>query len=418
MKPSRIACVVLVLLLTPNAFAQDDTEADVSTFPLDVGASFMSRWETRHYYTPGNLDGADFVRTRARLSLSTTPTDVGDDLSALVRFVPQASGLWHVGGNSLEDPSLGLHEGVLVLNWPVVRAEVGRFEMTYGEHLVVGNVGWHETGRAFDGFRLRLSPYDEEDFWIDFFGTVLTEGFFEGPYGNPLGSGDEYFFGLYGAIGPVFGDAIQIDTYILTRVLPTSDELDRQTAAQPTVGARVKHRVGVLDYRLEAGVQFGSRPTDTVDMDNPSVFAFQGDLELGVNAADDQLRVSVEGLYASGDDPSTEDLENWDQLFPTQHKWLGFMDVIGERTNIGSGVLHLTYWPLETVRLSLDGHTFFLAETPEGIESYRGAEMDLGVLYRIGQGLHLRGGFGAFIPGDGYENDTLYFTELELAFQM
>ena len=44
--------------------------------------------------------------------------------------------------------------------------------------------------------------------------------------------------------------------------------------------------------------------------------------------------------------------------------------------------------------------------------------MDLGVLYRIGQGLHLRGGFGAFIPGDGYENDTLYFTELELAFQM
>ena len=51
--------------------------------------------------------------------------------------------------------------------------------------------------------------------------------------------------------------------------------------------------------------------------------------------------MSVEGIYASGNDPATEKHEGWDELYPTAHKFLGLADVFTravKRTNVRSGV--------------------------------------------------------------------------------
>jgi hypothetical protein len=406
--------------------AQEESGPDVAAelrFPLDVGASFFTRFETRRNYSPGGIDASDFVRMRARLLLTTAPLAVREGLDLQLRFAPQATGLWHVGGDTLDDPALGLHEGVLVLRGARLRGEIGRFEMVYGEHLVVGNVDWHETGRAFDGLRLRFAPRGDAGPWVDLFGAWLTEGFVEGPFGEPFGAGDQVFTGLYGALGPLLADGLALDLYALLRLWPTTDAIQRQGAAMPTFGVRVKNRSGLLDYRLEAGVQVGSRPApvptgETQAGDNPTVFAYQADLEVGINLAGDALRIALEGLVASGDDPETADeREDWDQLFPTAHRWLGYMDFVGPRTNVTSGVLHVAY-RAQPWLFTVDGHAFWRPEPPPGQDSYFGTELDLGVLYALGNGLHVRGGYGLFLPAEDVAPDPLHFVELELRFDL
>ena len=403
--------LILSLATTGQAWAQDDEQAPTS--PLEIGGSFFTRYEMRQNYDPIGGASTDMVRYRARLNLDTAPVDIAGDLQLTIRFSPQASGLWNVGSDSLEDLSLGLHEGALVLWTPTLQAEVGRFEMVFGDHLVIGNVGWHQTGRAFDGARFRLLPHENQDFWIEFFGTFLAEGLVEGPTGNRLGAGDEVFLGVYGALGETIGDGFILDAYVFANIWP--EVMGRSTASQATIGARVKNRSGALDYRLETGVQVGTRPAAAGD--NQSVLAYHGDLEIGVRAAEDKFRISLEGHFASGDDPETaDDTEGWDHLFPTAHKWLGTMDVVGGRSNVYGGVLHASYQVSPAVRLGLDGHTFFRPQTPADVDSYLGSEVDLGALWKIGNGLGLRAGGGVFIPSDDFADDPLYFTELELRY--
>jgi hypothetical protein len=418
---SWIAVVVALAALPLRA--QDVAEAPATAaepFPLTVGGSYLSRFELRRNYSPGGLDASDFVRGRARLVLTTAPLTLREGLDLTLRFAPQAAGLWHIGGDTLEDPTLGLHEGALVLQGDVVRGEVGRFEMTYGDHLVVGNVDWNETGRAFDGVRLRVAPGGAAGVWVDVFATLLMEGFTEG-FGEPFGAGDEVFTGVYAALGPAVGEGFALDGYVLVRLWPATDGLPRETAVQPTVGARVKNREGLLDYRLEAGVQLGTRPAPvppegSAAGDPPTVFAYQGDLELGLNLAGDAFRVAVEGLVASGDDPETADeREGWDQLFPTAHKWLGYMDFVGARTNIASAVLHLSYRTAPWT-FTLDGHAFWRPEPAGDADSYFGSELDLGAVLAFGGGLRLRGGYGLFLPAEEVGPDPLHFFELELRF--
>ncbi len=408
---------LMFLALQPTAFAEDEAPADEGPV-LNPTASLFTRYELRQHYSPGGLNGSDFIRYRARFGTDLDNLRISDSLVASIRFVPQASGFWHVGGSSLEDASLGLHEGYLSLNADRYRLDIGRFEMAYGEHLMIGTVGWHHTGRSFDGARFHYAPW-VSGAYIDAFFTTLNEGLVDGPFTTPWGAGDQYFAGLYSGFGPSLAEGMALDTYLLARIWPTNDNAARESATQLTIGARNKYKVGSFDYRLEAGAQFGTRRVEIEGRDNPKIMAFQGDLEAGVTFGDSRpFRVSLEGFFASGDDPETDELENWDQHFPTAHKWLGYMDIIGGRSNVYGGALHLSYKINDAWRVSADAHAFWRPEVGEDVDSLVGYEVDTGVLYIIGQGLKLRAGLDIFLPNDDASDDLPYFFELELKYTL
>ena len=414
---SRIGKLIAVLLVglswAPTSALADDNE-EASSPTITPTASLVTRYEVRKDYTPGAMESSDFIRYRARFGLNVGDLRINDNFTANVRFVPQAGGFWHVGGDGLEDPSLGLHEGVLQLASANCRVDIGRFEMAYGEHLVIGTVGWHHLARAFDGARWHRNLGDSGAY-IDVFLTALSEGFTEGAGAN-LGAADQYFAGIYTDIGPILADGLALDLYLLPRIWVGDDDAETDTAAELTFGVRSKNRFGDFDYRAEAGVQFGSRQAAAGE-DNPSVMAFQGDVEVGLSFGD--ARVGLEGFFASGDDPETEDAEGWDQLFPTGHKWLGVMDLVGGRTNVMGAVVHLLYKVNPQWRISIDGHMFMRAEVPEGADSTLGYEIDNGVVYLIGGGLKLRLGFDIFIyANDDAPDDTPWLTEVELSFNL
>lgn len=400
----RAACIALTLLGVAPAIAQDAPTDDAPAVTWD--GSFLTRYEARRNYG----HASDVVVGRARLGLDIAPIDIGPRRTLGVRFVPQAAGAWHAGGDTLEDAELGLHEGYVRLELDRIGLDAGRMELAYGDHLVIGNVGWHPVGRSFDALRLRLG--EDAAVRVDVFGSVVREGVIDGTATDDIGAGDVWFTGVYAMFGPAIADDMALDLYALTRVQP--DDGTVPTTAELTLGARAKGATGRLDYRAEVGAQLGRHP----ESPRQTATAWQGDGEVGVSlgADGDTARIGLTGFAASGDDPETDDVdEGWQQLYPTAHKWLGYMDAVGPRSNIGGGGLLLSARVADPVTAYVDAYSFHrLEDSAAQPAGSIGTEIDIGARYALGTATGARVGYGVLLPSDDFAADTLHFVELEL----
>ena len=396
--------------------------------PIKVTGSFFGRYEARHGYSrmgvsKGRTLEGDMTAYRARLGIATLPMDLSRGVSASVRFVPQASGSMGQLGSTVEDAALGLHEGYLRLEGQQNYFDLGRFEMDYGDALVIGNLGWHQTARSFDGGRLHLQGCKDSP-WVDVFMTQLHEGI--SPTDVRNGANDLYFAGAYADLGPWVTEGLALDVYELNQIRLRSDNVplnaadpaaatgSQQTAIQATVGARAKQTIGIVDYRIEAGYQFGQRAAVGSPID---VSAYQVDAEVGISPIS-PIRAAIEGFFASGDDPATAEGEGWDQLYPTAHKWLGLADIIGARSNIYGAALHLKGSVTERTTLLADVQTFFRQQHLDSATPYAGTEIDLLGKYTLGKGVTTSALYALFFPSDdafGTTATAQYF-ELQLGY--
>lgn len=405
--------IAATILSAGPALADEDGGYAVSDgkLPLEAGVSIWTRYELRDGYDELGVSRTRFIEGdwivyRARLTLASKALRIGDSgLSTKVVFSPQVSGFWGDQPNTISTPDLGIYEGYLRLMGASFRLDVGRFALNYGDALVVGDLRWHQTARSFDGARLRFG----DKTWLDGFVTMLDEGLRQGftgaggnalvPSGNPsIVAGDVIFGGIYASLGNLIGASTVLEPYLLSQIWVESDSGARP-AVQATAGIRFKQKLGIVDLRAEAGVQFGRRRLASGA--NPEVFAYQADAEIGFLLGKG-FRLSLEGLIASGDEASTADtLEAWDELFPTTHKFLGLMDVIGIRSNVASGVLHAKYG-LGPWLFKLDLHGFLRPETAMGQQSYAGFEADLNAVYKITKGMSIRTLYAVFVPGSSH----------------
>lgn len=419
----------------PEAVVADAAEpaaAAASGPTLRPLGSMFTRLEVREGYEdlgapnpgcfPGPNDG-DCLRFRARLGLSVEDLRVGDDVVAAVRFLPQVTGHWSFAGSGgVTHPAVALYEGNLVLTIDrVVRADVGRIVLSYGDEMIIGALGWAPSARAFDGARLRVQP-DRDGYWVDVFWTMLAEG---GP--GSFGDADGYFYGAYAALGPLLrpmlGEHVALDVYGLAQ--QTNDRLDPVTLGQVDwslrahVGSRFTYRADLVDLRAEAGLQVGrsGRPSP---IDPAIILAGHADAEIGLRLAGDAFRVSAHGFFASGDDPSSAEDEGYAQLFPTSHAFLGLSDVTGARTNVAGGAVHLQAKPIPQLGISLDGFLFARPQAGGG-DGFSGGEADLQVAWRPGAGLRVRGLYALFVPNDGHwgaGREPVHYVEAELGYEL
>ena len=427
LKPS-LMLTVFALSALPGAIMAQAAPAPVG---LEVSGYGFTRFERyTGYGATAPAVNKDWVRYRFNLGLTTTPIALKDETSLTFKLTPQMGGFWNVGGDSTEDPALGLHEGYMKLKSGKWSLEAGRFEMAYGDELVIGPVGWNHIGRAFDGARFHhMLPNDA---WIDVFATQLDEGTVTGVTGDELAAGDRYFLGVYAGLGNLIAKGMDLDVYLFDLRYPTySVTVADVTATQNggdelTLGLRAKGKVSLLDYRLEAGYQLGSSAVMGVDTTPLGRAGMQADVELGVNIdALKGIRVGLEGFYASGDNTDTTDVnEAWNPLFPTAHKWLGLMDYVdskGGRSNIMGGAFHLKVGILEPLALVLDAHSFSrpVALPDEGADRPRGGmELDTGLIYKVGKQVSFRCAYDIFMKDEAdkasADEAPLRFVELEM----
>lgn len=405
-----------------------------SLTPFRVTTSTWTRFEGRANYDTLGVSRARFVEGdaffyRARLGFRTNPLELTKGLRGLVQFSPQSSGRLGLNGTTTES-QLGIYEGYVRLEGSIASFEAGRFMMNYGDSLVIGNLDWHQAGRAFDGMRSRVRLGEA---YVDGFLTLTSPDGLTTAEGHPLVNepflaGDSYFWGVYAGLGPLLAAGLDLDAYLLgvsnvaTSGLPSPLDptvtVTRGGATEMTFGARVKQKIDAIDYRLEAGLQFGTRPVTSAVGDAQTIFAYQADGEFGYSFTP-RFRLALNGIIASGDDPTTADGEGWHELYPTGHKFLGLMDVIGPRTNVGSGVLKASAGITESLKFLLDAHIFARLEDgglgQVGTDKFAGYELNTQLVQKLGAPAHVRGLYGVFIPNAGHyaSNDPAHYVEIE-----
>ena len=308
--------------------------------------------------------------------------------------VAQHTALWGVfGGNELTMPPLNLYRAWLRYDRGApVFLDIGRFELAYGDERVLGAVGWSQVGRAWDGMRVGIRPVD--DIQVDLFGARYDDaqaGFL---------SGDSFLSGAYGMWEPEAVDFLDaVDLYGLYD-LQWGDPEGPERRQIIMFGSRVAAGVADLDATVEGGYQFGLRCPIEEGVDGcagprADIRAYFFDVELGYSLND--FRPFVGFSQASGDDDDPDVARSYTQLYPTGHKWLGFMDIIGPRTNI------------EEIRAGVNfnvagGATIVAIHNFTRLQPERervGTELNFKRFMTLSEAFTIGLGYGLFMPGPG-----------------
>ncbi len=370
-----------------------DEEVETQEVNWQFGARIRPRLEARfnHHFGldeaelnyPFQPDQADQFTQQSRLNAQAQR----QGLTAFLTL--QHAAVWgDFGGDQLTAPPLTLYEARIRYDEPEhFFVDVGRFELAYGDQRVLGSVGWSQVGRAWDGLRLGFRPGEEVKF--DTFVARYTDGSVD------FLGGDSILAGLYATWQqPVDEVMDSADLYILydASQLRLDPMIERAT-----IGSRFVFGPGDFDLSAEGAFQFGTdcRLLEEDICEEASVAAYFADIEAGYSIA--ELRPFLGGSIASGDDPDTERIEAYDQLYPTGHAFLGYMDLIGPRTNlieVRAGVQGTYEW----LNYEVVAHHFRrLQPQAESV----GIELNTKIFATLTQGLNLGVGHGLFIPDDG-----------------
>jgi len=291
-----------------------------------------------------------------------------------------------------------------------VSAKVGRQEMSYGDDRLIGTFAWNNIGRTFDTAKLR---FQNEWIGVDFFTgrpVIPQDGVFD------VVNDYDWFSGFWANSAKI--PKHSLDFYFLSR-----NSSDQAAAAVPspqfpqpsqrniyTVGTRIKSVPGELgnwDYSLDLIGQFGNfydprpgAPQTKLDQMAYAVVA-QGGYTL--KEVWGTPRFGLEYDYSSGDDDPFDDKhQTLDNLYPTNHKFYGYMDFFSLQ-NMQDIRMIFQIKPTPRLSVAVEGHAFWLANTSDSFYNAGGVA---------------RGGANPTPAGNGYgvnpNYDSFVGTELDV----
>lgn len=284
----------------------------------------------------------------------------------------------------------------------------GRQELLFGRQRLVSPLPWSNSMRSWDGGRVtfrsggwtidgfltRYAAIDKYEFndWATgptFWGVYAT-----GPLGDGLPTLDGYYLGIDGAEGNFNGS--------------------RGDETRHTFGARLSGSVGGFGYDVEGAYRFGE-----VGSADVSAYMFGGEVSYRFAEGPWAPKAWVGFDLGSGDRTAGDDeVQTFNQLFPSGHAFLGGMDFVG-RQNILSPNVGVQAKPLEALTLTLSYNVFWryddadalynaggsVVRGPGGSGSrFVGSEIDLVARYAIDKRTTLEGGYSHFFPGSFLED--------------
>ncbi|PIW58911.1 MAG: hypothetical protein COW13_04915 [Candidatus Omnitrophica bacterium CG12_big_fil_rev_8_21_14_0_65_50_5] len=300
-----------------------------------------------------------------------------------------------------------------VLGLTGIGLKVGRQEFNYGSQRLIGIFGWSNVAQTFDAAKLTLN-FKDKNFSFDVFGGGKT------PIKSP-GEMDDFYsgddndrvIGYYAAYRGFKG--ITIEPYVFNRDTQGKTVSFGQTGDGAvddyTVGVRAAGHIGETpwDFETDAAKQFGdsgSLDTDAQMFAGAVGYTFKHDWK---------PRLAFEYAYASGDsDPSDGKRETFDNLYPTNHSFYGYID-FASLQNIHNYHFQLKASPMRKLQVQVDYHVFYL-DTPKdslyaanrsikratsaGADDFVGTELDLLTKYKANDDLDFMIGYSHFFAGD------------------
>jgi Alginate export len=280
----------------------------------------------------------------------------------------------------------------------------GRQELTFGHQRLVGVSDYTNVRRTFDGARsiVRAGDWTINPFWAQH--VVVRQ------YQPNTSTDDEQLFGIY-STAPAHLLPMNLDLYYLG--------VDNKTAAfngtsgrekRYTLGLRMWGKIGEtgFDFETEGAGQFGK-----VGGSDVGAGMFTAVLGYTLPVKEWSPRVYFEFDYASGDKKPGGNVSTFNQLYPSAHGFLGYIDYVG-RQNIISPNAGVEVTPVRDLKLSLQQYFFWRASDRDALYNtggavtrpgtttralYIGAETDLLANYQFTY--HLLGymGYSYFFPG-------------------
>ncbi len=293
-------------------------------------------------------------------------------------------------------------------------AKVGRQVMVYGDERLVGPLEWANQGRTFDAMKLR---YASEKWWVETFTSSVVKfkdgDFNESDWLDDSATRDQMFSGVYFSTTAIGKQTTDIYLFHLEEDYAVGE------TSFVTLGTRMKSTPGAFngwDYETEMAFQTG-------DVKGKDLESFAGHWGGGYTFASHpwKPRIGIEYNYATGDSNSADgEVETFQNLFPTNHKFYGYMDVFAWQ-NIHNAAVSLSAAPSKKLKAQLDYHLFWIADTGDGwyrangstlvrpinnmADSFAGSELDLTLIYKYCKNLTLQAGYSHFFAGD-YLNAT------------
>ena len=288
--------------------------------------------------------------------------------------------------------------------------KVGRQLLSYGDERLIGSFDWNNIGRTFDAARL---SYTGNNWSVEAFGAsgvnVHAGDINESDLTNGTGR-DQFFGGLYFTTKALDIQTTDLYALYLNESYSTGD------TDFITLGTRMKSLAGKLngfDYDLEAALQFGDFKGK--DLSAGAIHAGTG---YTFANAPWKPRLGIEYDYATGDsDPRDGSTDTFQNLFPTNHKFYGYMDLVSWQ-NLNNPAIQLKLAPGKNVSVQADYRLYWLAEAADGWyrangvtkvrppapgkspDSYLGSEIDLSATWKPCKNLALLAGYSHFFSGD------------------
>lgn len=329
------------------------------------------------------------------------------------------------GANNRIDIHQGYFDLKNLFDLPLT-VRVGRQEIIWGDHRVIGNLVWSNQGRVFDGGRFM---WDTDTIHAEAFAIKVDEDGYLSSSVDGSGNSDENIYAGMLAFKKLLPGALIELMYIQKNNQDDTAAVSAHTGAGS--GNTIIHDFGIridgklpnmdaVDYTLESHGQTG----DVGDLDHEA-WAFAGRIGYTFKDVAWTPRIGFEYAFASGDDdPADGDHDTFDNLYPTNH-WqgnYGFVDLVSWQ-NMHDFRTNLKVNPTNKLMVQADYHYFLLDEEEDGwynagaglvasrpVGGYSGddklgQEVDFTASYQLYKNVAILAGYSWFTPGDWIEDN-------------
>ena len=411
----------------------------------DFGGEVRGRYEDKENAGDGSSSSVDFMK-------APPPGQFNDNNYFLVRtrvhlgFTPVNWFTAYVGGRDAysggdrrnppkTEDRYDLEQAWLKLGDPKVfplTAKVGRQDLVYGDERMVGRSDWNNLGwRVFDAALLR---FEKPVGWVDAF--VGRPVMMDPDHLNEVNH-DDWLSGGYASTKSLFPFQ-ESQCYFLAHNVGRQSGgthpnwLNKPSTPQDTytMGLRFKSLPNQLkgwDYSFETAGQLGDVQVDGQRLDQVAfAVMFRGGYTWKKTWCSPRLGIGYD-FFSGDDNPQDGHNGTFEPLFPTNHRPLGLMDLVGPK-NIHDPYAALSFQPAKSVTVALEWHSFWLANAADYFysdsgsarnsngygrhpqwDSYAGSELDVDASWAIKSWAVLRAGYGHYFVGS-YVKDSLAAT--------
>ncbi len=386
-----LALIAVSLLIGGVASAQ--TKVDVSG-----QVRFRKEVDRRNFNSFYKAETYSFLRTRININ-----AEVNENAHAFIQFQDSRiiGDKTVFGGNQsggLNDgKNVDIHQAYLKLDnifgegWG---AQLGRFEVNFGNQRVFGAVGWDNVGRSWEG---ASHWYTNSSVKITGWALKAVEAM------NMTGNRD---FDLYGY--SVDLKKANASFFAILERNAKRDVAGKKMLNRFNLGGFVKHTKNQLDFMANAVYQGGTISVGALELLDIKAYMVTGEVGFTFSGKS-KARIAVAADLSSGDDNATDtDFKSYNNLYYTGHKFRGYMDYFLSSSTAGlmDLILRSQFNPTNGWIVKADVHYFKTAQDYLDFNSVMtsdvGIEVDVTVVTTRVKGAKIVNGVSFFVPKDSF----------------